>query len=46
MQGERDEKATSDTKARGLRHILYVTGSVLLLQIILEISKSHTSVVI
>ena len=46
MQGKTDEKATLDTKAYGLRHILYVTNSVLLLKIILEISKSHTSVVI
>lgn len=35
------EKATSDPKAFGLRHILYITDSILLIQIILGILNGY-----
>ena len=41
MQEKIYEKATADPKACGLRHILYVTDSILLIQIILRILKGY-----
>lgn len=46
MEEKMYEKATSDPKAPSLRHILYVTDSVLLIQMILGSLNGYISVAI